>query len=304
MAETAGLLVGTVDGLQRVGDGGGVELAGHRVTAVAGGAGDWLALLDGRTVWRGRGRGDWEQVATVDGPPANCLAPVSGGALVGTAEAHLLRVSFDGATEVVAGFEEAEGRDGWYTPWGGPPDTRWLAVAPDGTLFANVHVGGILRSIDGGETWAPTIDVDTDVHQVVAPGGPVLSASAYGLGESTDGGVTWDLVTDGLHATYCRAVARAGDDVLVSASTGPGGDRSAVYRREGGTGPLERCRVGLPEWLPGNVDTGWLAAAGPQAAFATSDGTVYASSDGGRTWDAVARGLPRVTCLARPSGAR
>jgi hypothetical protein len=298
MAESAGVLVGTVDGLHRVDGGGDVELGGRRVTALAGDGGGWLALLDGRSVWRGDGRGSWEEVATLEGPPATCLVPFADGALVGTAEAHVVRVSADGPTEVVGGFERAEGRDGWYTPWGGPPDTRSLAVAPDGTLFVNVHVGGILRSTDGGESWAPTIDVDTDVHQVVAPGGPVLAASAYGLGESTDSGVTWGLVTDGLHATYLRAVARAGDDVLVSASTGPGGERSAVYRRAGGVGPLERCRDGLPEWLVGNVDTGWLDAAGSDAAFATADGTVYASSDGGRTWDVVVRGLPRVTCLA------
>ncbi len=307
MAEGTGILVGTVDGLHRVADGGRVELGGHRVTAlaglrgpnaVAGGDGEWLALLDGRSLWRGDGRDSWEEVATVEGPPATCLVPIPDGVLVGTAEAHLVYVGRDGSAEIVAGFEAAEGRDGWYTPWGGPPDTRSLAVAPDGSLFANVHVGGILRSTDGGDTWVPTIDVDTDVHQVVAPGGPVLAASAYGLGESVDGGLTWDLVTDGLHATYLRAVARAGDDVLVSASGGPGGDRAAVYRRAGGTGPFERCQDGLPEWLGGNVDTGWLAAAASDAAFATADGTVYASSDGGWTWDAEARGLPRVTCLA------
>jgi photosystem II stability/assembly factor-like uncharacterized protein len=296
--DAAGVLVGTVDGLRRLDDGGEVALPGHRVTAMTRTDDGWLALLEGRSLWRGDGGTAWEEVAAVDGPAATCLVAVPGGALVGTAEAHLVRVDVEGRTEVVAGFEEAEGRDGWYTPWGGPPDTRSLAAAPDGTLFANVHVGGILRSTDGGQTWAPTIDVDTDVHQVLAPGGPVLAASAYGLAESADGGVTWDLVTDGLHATYSRAVARAGDDVLLSASTGPGGDRSAVYRREGGTGPLERCRAGLPEWLDGNVDTDWLAASGPDAAFATADGTVYASSDAGRTWDVVARGLPKVTCVA------
>ena len=293
-----GVLVGTVDGLRRLETGGAVALSGHRVTAITRTEDGWLALLDGRSLWRGDGGAAWEEVADVEGPRATCVVGVPGGALVGTAEAHLVRVDNDGATEVVAGFEDAEGRDGWYTPWGGPPDTRSLAAAPDGTLFANVHVGGILRSTDGGETWGPTIDVDTDVHQVVAPGGRVLAATAYGLAESANGGVTWDLVADGLHATYTRAVARADGDVLVSASTGPGGDRSAVYRREGDRGPLERCRTGLPEWLGGNVDTGWLVAEGSDAAFATADGTVYASSDAGRTWDVVARGLSKVTWLA------
>ena len=304
MGEPTAVLVGTVDGLHRVGQPGGRDgapLAGHRVTALARGADDeWLAVLDGRSLWRGDGGTAWEEVTGLDGPQATCVVALPGGALVGTAEAHLVRVDTGtpGRAEVVAGFEEAEGRNGWYTPWGGPPDTRSLAAAHDGTLFANVHVGGILRSTDGGETWAPTIDVDTDVHQVVAGDGPVLAASAYGLAESTDGGRTWDLVTDGLHATYARAAARGGEDVLLSVSTGPGGDRSAVYRREGGTGRFERCRVGLPEWLGGNVDTGWLAASGSDAAFATADGTVYGSADAGRTWDVLTRGLPGVTWVA------
>ncbi|HEV3400829.1 MAG TPA: hypothetical protein VG078_03320, partial [Acidimicrobiales bacterium] len=252
-----------------------------------------------RFLWAGDADGPWEQVASFDeAPPARCLAVAGDDVLVGTAEAHLLRVR-DGRAEPVVGFEKAEGREGWYTPWGGPPDTRSLAVGADGTVYANVHVGGIVRSSDGGETWEPTIDVDTDVHQVLAaPSGTLLAPCAYGLATSADGGDSWDIVTDGLHATYLRAAAVAGDDVLVSASTGPGGERSAVYRRPGGQGAFERCREGLPEWLRGNVDTGTLAANGDLVVFASADGALYASSDAGRTWETLTEGLPRVTAVA------
>jgi hypothetical protein len=71
------------------------------------------------------------------------------------------------------------------------------------------------------------------------------------------------MVTKGLHARYLRAVAGAGGTDLVSASTGPGGRRAAIYRtRADGHGELERCRQGLPEWLGDNVDTHCLAARG------------------------------------------
>ena len=293
------VLFGTGDGLFRLSQDGPVELVAGPVTALAPSPGGqrWLAIVGGDSLWAGGVGGGWERIASLDGPPATCLVDTGDEVLAGTAEAHLVRVRA-GAVEGVAGFEQVKGREGWYTPWGGPPDTRSLSVALDGTVYANVHVGGIVRSSDGGERWEPTIDVDTDVHQVLAAPGAVLAPSAYGLATSEDGGDTWDVVTDGLHATYLRAVAVAGDDVLVSASTGPGGQRSAVYRRPGGRGAFERCRGGLPEWLVGNVDTGTLAAAGRWAAFATADGSLYASSDAGGTWETVAVALPRVSAVA------
>ncbi len=300
MSAARTVLVGTTEGLDRLDGDGPVELAPGRVTALtpaAGGRG-WVALMGDRFLWAGDAGGGWEKIASFDdAPPARCLVAAGDDVLVGTAEAHLLRVR-DGRAEPVPGFDQVEGREGWYTPWGGPPDTRSLAVAADGTIYANVHVGGIARSSDGGETWEPTIDVDTDVHQVLATPGSVLAPSAYGLATSVDGGDSWEIATEGLHGTYLRAVAVAGDDVLVSASTGPGGERAAVYRQPGGQGPFERCEAGLPEWLAGNVDTGTLAAAGDVVVFASPDGTLYRSSDAGRTWETLAEGLPRVTAVA------
>ena len=43
---------------------------------------------------------------------------------------------------------------------------RSLALDASGALFINVHVGGILRYDASGLT--PTIDQDSDVHQVTA----------------------------------------------------------------------------------------------------------------------------------------
>src|SRR5262249_51391316 len=151
--------------------------------------------------------------------------------------------------------ETVPGREAWYTPWGDPPDTRSLAVDRGGTVYANVHVGGVVRSTDGGRSWEPTLDIEADVHQVLAHPrrpGHVFAASAVGLQTTVDAGATWQTVTEGLHATYLRAVAVATGGVLVSASTGPGGRRSALYRRTRAGGPFERCRGGLPEWFGDN----------------------------------------------------
>ncbi|MGH2688516.1 MAG: WD40/YVTN/BNR-like repeat-containing protein, partial [Actinomycetota bacterium] len=184
-----------------------------------------------------------------------------------------------------------------YTPWGGPPATRSLSVGPDGVVYANVHVGGILRSADEGRSWEPTIDIDADVHQVLAdPSEPgrVFAAAAVGLAVTDDGGASWRYETDGLDASYARAVAIADGLVLVSVSRGPGGQRSALYRCPLGGGPFERCTDGLPEWFASNVDTACLAAEGPVVVFGTDEGSVFLSEDGGATWRVLADGLPAV----------
>lgn len=281
------LLVGTAAGLHRVDDGH-TELAGRQVNAIAGD----LTLVEGRAVWReGQWMGD-----PLDGPLATCVLPYDGGALVGTVEGHLVQLP---TGEQLASFEDAPGRDAWYTPWGAPADVRSLAAGPDGTIYVNVHVGGILRSVDGGASWAPTLDMELDVHQVVvAPDGTVVAATGRGLALSTDRGDTWAVVHDGLAATYARAVAVAGDTVLLSVSTGPDGHRAAIYRRPlHGHGPFRRSGIGLPGTFPGNVDTFCLVADGPVAALGTFAGRVYLSDDAGATWATVAAGPP-VTCLA------
>ncbi len=292
------LRIGTVDGIHVI-DGGGapVELAGRSITDRYGA---W-ALTDGEVLWRVGADGAWVEVARLDGPgPATSLLPLGDDLLVGTEGAHLLRVGAEGHA-VVAGFEDLPARRDWYTPWGAPADVRSLA-RDDGTgaVYVNVHVGGIARSDDGGVTWTATsLDIHTDVHQVLAVDGRVLAAAGDGgLFESADRGATWRQVTDGLHGTYARAVAVAGDTVILSASTGPRTNRSAVYRRPlDGDGPFERATDGLPEWFESNIDTRTLAADGDHVVFGTADGRVFTSEDAGRTWVQAAAGLPRVTVV-------
>jgi hypothetical protein len=180
-----------------------------------------------------------------------------------------------------------------------------MTTTVDGALLANVHVGGIIRSTDGGVSWAPTIAVDDDVHEVRAhPARPdvVVAAAAVGFCVSRDGGRTWDVIDEGLHATYARAVAFDGDDALVSASDGPRADRSAIYRVRdvvdtARTSRPERIGDGLPEWLEGNVDTRCLAASNGRLALADGSGSVWVHA-GGDGWTCAARDLPRVASVA------
>jgi hypothetical protein len=229
---------------------------------------------------------------------ARCLLPADGKVYVGTSEARLFALE-GGELTPVEEFDRVEGRGDWFTPWGGPPDTRSLSRGPDGIVYANVHVGGVVRSTDGAR-WEPTIDINADVHQVLAHPdrpGTVLAAGARGLSVSRDGGATWETSDRGLHGAYCRAVALAGDTVLVTASTGPFTQRAAIYRRAlDGDEPFERCTDGLPEWFGSNIDTHCLAASGDVAAFAADD-AAYRSTDGGRSWERVGERLPSVRAV-------
>jgi hypothetical protein len=291
------VLVATADGLFEVGDGTRPLLPDRGVTALARGAKGWWAVLDRRFLARSPDGQAWEAEGEAD-ETARCVLEAVSDVYVGTSRAHLLRLQ-SGRLSPVEGFDAVEGRDQWYTPWGGPPDTRSLSAGGDGTIYANVHVGGIVRSTDGGESWAPTIDIDTDVHQVLAhpdASTTVLAAAGAGFARSDDRGETWTFSNEGLHATYCRAVAVAGSTLLVSASRSHRGEQGAVYRW-GGDG-WERCVDGLPEWFGGNIDSHCLAASGTDVVLGSPDGSVFVSSDAGNSWQEVTSGLPPISAVA------
>jgi len=263
------------------------------VTTLAPHGPDLWAAVDGSELWRASDE-EWRHIADLAEHRVVCITATDGDVYVGSSEARLFRVA-GGGLESIAAFDRAEGRSTWYTPWGGPPDTRSMSEWDD-DLYVNVHVGGILRTDDRGGHWTPTIDIDADVHQVATAEGLVLAACAGGLAVSEDRGTTWTLRADGLEASYSRAVAVCGDDVLVSASSGPRGGRSAVYRGTLRGGGFERCRDGLPEWFDDNIDSMCLDALpdGSFAAFGTSDGRLFGSRDAGSSWSELASGLPVV----------
>ena len=294
------VLVGTTDGLHELNHGRPIRVAGREVTALANGDSGWWAIIDGREVWSARSDKAWTRVTSVEALRANCLLPTASELLVGTSEAHLFALRRE-TLEPISSFDETPERESWYTPWGSPPDVRSMSADSSGTIYVNVHVGGVVRSADGGRSWEPTIDIHADVHQVLFdPGsGLILAASARGLALSNDGGKSWQFNTEGLHGTYLRAVAISDNTVLVSASTGPRTDRAAVYRRSlDGAQPFELCRQGLPEWFPDNIDTLCLSASDSCVAFGTSEGSVFLSWDQGQSWTTAVEGIPPVRCVA------
>ena len=297
----ARILVGTADGIHEIEESGrrgpGRHAGTPREAAVVAPEGDRLwSILGGRAIWRTEGPDGWTHVADLEGLRATCLAATRAGVVVGTSEAHLFCFrTTDDALEPVTSFDQAPGRERWFTPWGGPPDTR--SISEDGgAVYVNVHVGGILRTADLGQTWQPTLQIENDVHKVLARPGRLYAASARGLAVSPDGGATWTFHDEGLHAGYCRSVAVCGDALLLSAAEGPSGRRTALYRGTLEGASLQRGGKGLPEFFDAHIDSLCLDAVpgGELAAFGLGDGSVYASLDQGESWDLVASGLPRI----------
>jgi photosystem II stability/assembly factor-like uncharacterized protein len=119
-------------------------------------------------------------------------------------------------------------------------DPDWLAVG--------IELGGVIRSLDGGETW---IDHDpqahSDAHQLLThPLAPdrVYEAAGQGIARSEDRGETWTRFEHGLdrHYAWAEAVDPSDPDLwYVAVSRSPfaahgDGDGQAHLWRSGGDG--------------------------------------------------------------------
>ena len=295
------------DGLFAVtGDGRTQEIANQPVRGLApDGRGGALAIVGRHLLRRRTPGGEWATVATSEFELSCCMA-VRDTIYVGTDDARMLRLSHEGGVlDPIEGFDRVPGRDTWFAGSAivngqrvGPPlGIRSVAANSNGSiLFANVHVGGIPRSMDGGRTWQPTIDINSDVHEVRAhPANPdiVVAAAAVGLCISRDSGVTWIIEWEGLHAPHCSAVAFSGDDVIFSASTDPFAAEGRIYRRPvNPDGSITAVEGGMPAWTEGKADTGCIAANGSSVAVADRAGNLYGSDDFGRAWSRSSTRLP------------
>lgn len=286
------LLIGTTTGLYDS-DLAEPVIEGTRINHVARQNGSWWAI-DGK----GRVHRDGEVVATADdGVALTCILPAHESTWVGATESRLYRVEDDRTLSLDEFFAGAPDRDTWHTPWGGPPDIRSMSMDTDGSLFINIHVGGIIRYDNTG--LSSTVDIDSDIHQVVAHPtrlGDVVAAGAYGVGYSHNGH-DFEFRNDGLHASYCRAVALLDDTLFVSASTGPRTSNAKLYRGALGEGPLTQCTDGLPDHFDTNLNTHGIAV-GEDTVYAGVGDSVWSSRDLGVTWQPTASDLPNITCLA------
>lgn len=175
-----------------------------------------------------------------------------------------------------------------------------LAVNPanPSEIYGAIEVGGIIRSLDGGEHWenmshGQYVNDDTvDMHGVLVGhwrSGMVFAISRAGLFSSTDQGEHWTSARleplNSKGQTYCRDIREVPGDpktIWVAAGSDFQGDVGALFRSTDGGLSWTRVDTVKPE-------TTIFAIAfderQPKRMYcATSAGEVFASEDGGESW--------------------
>ena len=182
-----------------------------------------------------------------------------------------------------------------------------LAVNPldSDEIYGAVEVGGIIRSLDGGERWESVshgqyLNDDTvDMHGVLVARwrpGTIFAISRAGLFSSTDRGEHWASARiEALNVkgqTYCRDIREVPGDpktIWLAAGANFQSDVGALFRSGDGGATWSKVDMGV------KPETTMFAVAfdprEPKRMYcATTVGEVFASEDGGQSW--VERHLP------------
>jgi photosystem II stability/assembly factor-like uncharacterized protein len=225
------------------------------------------------------------------------VSAADGAVYAGTEPSALYRSDDRGETwRELSGLLDLPSRPTWSfppRPW--TSHVRWIAPSPHDAalLLVGIELGGLMRSMDGGETWEDhRAGAHTDVHALAWH--PHVASRAYeaggqGAAWSRDGGETWQPADQGRDRNYTWALAVDPDDPelwYLSASTGPfaaHGRRdpeARIYRRD--KDGWRALNGGLPEPLPA-MPYALVAAPGVLLA-GLADGELWESSDRGDTW--------------------
>lgn len=198
------------------------------------------------------------------------------------------------------GIEQVESRPRWtfFHPPFHAGHLHGIALTPErpGRILVGVEHGGLLRSVDNGETWADTMP-GADLHRIeIDPTDPdrILAGAGNGLFISDDGGVRWTPVGD-LRGRYVHGIVfdrKNPARLFVYIDSG----HCPLFRSDDGGSTWEPVGIGLPRSAPADpvrihpVNPDLVVYAGD-----TGDGSeLFISEDGGEHWTSTGLELPKV----------
>ncbi len=297
---------------------------------LAGGGSPWW----GAAIWRSEDLGEtWTHSSEGltygdEGPSITTVWSVTAAhdaIYAGVEPAGLFRSTDRGRTWVhVEGLTAHPSRPEWGPGAGGLILHTIVTHASDANrMWVGISAVGVFETRDGGATWATrNRGVRADFHPekypefgqcvhklVLAAGGAetLYQQNHCGVYRSTDGGVGWDEITDGLPTQFGFVMAAHPRDpmtVWTIPLTEPEDGRmmpdasAAVWRTHDAGKTWIRAGDGLPQ---DSAHIGVLREAmavdrlDPVGVyFGTSTGQVYASADEGRTWSRIADNLPPI----------
>jgi photosystem II stability/assembly factor-like uncharacterized protein len=235
--------------------------------------------------------------------------PRSGDLWYGASPASIFRSADAGDTwtacDAIQSLPDRPSWDAPQAPYVG--HVRHIVLGTRGLVLAAVERGWLLRSEDGGATWANVKDgIDQDCHSVtIQPGQPdtVILTTGHGIFRSTDGGRSFALSSDGLVHPYVSQVVvhRKQPSVLYTAASEgdpsawarrPEGATAGFYRSDDGGGTWRRLTGGLPDPMhPAPVCV--AGDPGDPGSFYVGmmDGTVWLTEDGGDSFEIAVEGI-------------
>jgi photosystem II stability/assembly factor-like uncharacterized protein len=255
------------------------------------------------------------------------LAARDGELYAGVQPAGLFRSTDAGERfKPVDGLQRHPTREHWQ-PGGAGLILHSLVLHPQqrAKIWVGISAAGVFHTADGGETWEPRNrgtradflpegqnypEFGQCVHSLVkapGPGDRLYQQNHCGMYASEDGGRVWRSIEKGLPSSFgfpAAAHPRDPETLYLLPLNGDSKGRfvpdakAAVWRtRDGGT-TWQDLRDGLPQEnayfgvLRQAMATDTHDEAGVY--FGTSSGTVFASTDEGENWKAIAEHLPTI----------
>jgi photosystem II stability/assembly factor-like uncharacterized protein len=231
-----------------------------------------------------------------------------------------------------SGVESLNGHDTRPTwqPAGGALALHSIHGGDDGRILCAISAGGVYRSDDGGESFTPLNagvranflpqrypETGQCVHRLMVH--PAMPARLYqqnhcGVYRSDDAGNGWTEITDGLPSDFGYVLAldaRDPDSAYVVPEDSSHlrtvvDGRLRVYRTRDAGATWQPLSDGLPQ------ENAWVSLLREAMAadtldplgiyFGTSSGHLFASRDGGDSWQLIAGYLPRILSVTAASG--